>query len=696
MMSTFYKRIGVSIIGTILMAMLFSMCVLADVNSYQEDTSVQKPTITRTYTYNDGTIDRYFYYNVTPEKKEYTLYVEFSNNSKFVQSEDGKSWVSYRIAEYSDSFASYYYPMYGFYGYDIEEGDTIYIRSFYYDSASLKRSPYSNVLSFQVKELYSYINKLVAKKSQVKLSIGGYYDYVEVYRKIEKGKFTLIDKTSDITFTDTGLAPGKKYTYKTVPYVYNYKLKKYVKGAESKASSVMTKGQKFNVKAICKSAGKVKLKWNKMSGVKYYEIYRYEGYSSGDIISNGISNDCYVFRKIAKVKKNKKAYIDKSVTPNSSYTYLIKAVYKDGCVIEEYVNTYTYFGSIEIENSYYTSTGTKCFEWRNVVGATGYKVDKKVYNKTKETWEWKNYKTLGKNTTSIRLSNDSNNYYTTYRIYAVSGSKMSSPWETSVYQVCISPKINAVSTANGIKLSWDKVPGAICYSVSVYDGAEFSYYNKNLNAYEDIRSRTSEGSVSQVTNIHKEDGDKYYSFDYDYSGTYKDPSYSDSSWYYGEKDRFTKTSVEWKSVQTGENEWFGPKPGKTYYFVVIAHFNKENPNTGDSYYYYSTYYKNIAKATYKKEANPKATVIKKIKKLKGKKVKLLLKQVKGCTYVIYRSTKKKSGYMRVGVTSKSSFKDSGLAKKKTYYYKVKVIKTSSTGEILSSGFSKVKKIKIKK
>ena len=123
--------------------------------------------------------------------------------------------------------------------------------------------------------------------------------------------------------------------------------------------------------------------------------------------------------------------------------------------------------------------------------------------------------------------------------------------------------------------------------------------------------------------------------------------------------------------------------------------------------------KGIKRASYRavavsKDANVKAsdngaaktvkfTANVKIKKAaaSGKSVKLSWKRNKKATgYVIYRSTKKNSGYRKVATTRKNTTSvtnKKGLKAGKTYYYKIATIK----GKLISA-MSKAKRVKIKK
>ena len=78
----------------------------------------------------------------------------------------------------------------------------------------------------------------------------------------------------------------------------------------------------------------------------------------------------------------------------------------------------------------------------------------------------------------------------------------------------------------------------------------------------------------------------------------------------------------------------------------------------------------------------------------SKNAKLSWKKVKGAKVVVYRSTKKNSGYKKVATTRKNATSvtnKKGLKAGKTYYYKIAAIK----GKLISA-MSKAKRVKIKK
>ena len=119
--------------------------------------------------------------------------------------------------------------------------------------------------------------------------------------------------------------------------------------------------------------------------------------------------------------------------------------------------------------------------------------------------------------------------------------------------------------------------------------------------------------------------------------------------------------------------------------------------------------KGIKRASYRavavsKDANVKAsdngaaktvkfTANVKIKKAaaSGKSVKLSWKRNKKATgYVIYRSTKKNSGYKRINNNKTVSYQDKKIRKKGNYYYKIVTVKKGN-----ASAMSTAKKVKVK-
>ena len=63
-------------------------------------------------------------------------------------------------------------------------------------------------------------------------------------------------------------------------------------------------------------------------------------------------------------------------------------------------------------------------------------------------------------------------------------------------------------------------------------------------------------------------------------------------------------------------------------------------------------------------------------------------------YQLYRSTKKKGGYILIRETVKTSFTDTGARAGKTYYYKLRAYKKAD-GKKVYSKYTEVKKVRVK-
>ena len=117
--------------------------------------------------------------------------------------------------------------------------------------------------------------------------------------------------------------------------------------------------------------------------------------------------------------------------------------------------------------------------------------------------------------------------------------------------------------------------------------------------------------------------------------------------------------------------------GASYYAVAVSKDGKAVSNAGAA----------VAVKLAKAPKIQKATA-------GSKNAKLSWKKVKGAKVVVYRSTKKNSGYKKVATTRKNATSvtnKKGLKAGKTYYYKIATIK----GKLISA-MSKAKRVKIKK
>lgn len=96
------------------------------------------------------------------------------------------------------------------------------------------------------------------------------------------------------------------------------------------------------------------------------------------------------------------------------------------------------------------------------------------------------------------------------------------------------------------------------------------------------------------------------------------------------------------------------------------------------------------------QALNRATNLKAINNSKGK-VKITWKGVSGVNkYTVYRSTSKDGEYKKIGTVKSKTFTDKTVKKGKTYYYRIAIDYTDSTGVSLTGIESSSAKIKVKK
>ena len=141
----------------------------------------------------------------------------------------------------------------------------------------------------------------------------------------------------------------------------------------------------------------------------------------------------------------------------------------------------------------------------------------------------------------------------------------------------------------------------------------------------------------------------------------------------------------------------GPQANDSAYAVSAPSLSENNfknvigSTSGVKQYGRATYTNTVAVKT--------APKIKSVKASKGKVTLKLKKKIKAADYYkIYRATKKKGKYTVAGVTKNAktiSFKDAGVLKGKTYFYKVVPVIKNEAGAEVEGKASKVKSVKVK-
>lgn len=186
-----------------------------------------------------------------------------------------------------------------------------------------------------------------------------------VYRKTAKTKWEKIGTTSATSYKSSGLTPSVKYTY-TVRAYFNAKGKQVLGGYVKKGISKKVVPGKPVLKSATPSVKKkITLKWNKVSGISTYKVYRRTGLSKK-------------WKEVATVYSNR--YTDKKVKFGEQYTYTVRAMYRTGTkkVLSSYdkngITIKLEPGFTELKSAASNAAGQAVISWNKAAGAKGYYV----------------------------------------------------------------------------------------------------------------------------------------------------------------------------------------------------------------------------------------------------------------------------------------------------------------------------------
>ena len=508
--------------------------------------------------------------------------------------------------------------------------------------------------------------------------------YVTGYQFQKKsGKsYKNLTKNTEGSYTDKKLKQNTSYTYRVRAYYVNEKTGKTTYGAW-KTYTTITWGGNLNLQATAKSKNSVKLTWNAIKGAKGYEVYRAVTNSeasqgSADAGSNGYTK----WQLVKTIKKaSTKTYTVKSLPAGNDYGFKVRA-YKIVKNKKYYIDDTAYTSldfELRVQKVRQLSNGSVKVTWNPVYAGNGYLVEKL----NKDTDQWVAYKTITKASTSAitlpKATDDSVNY----RIRAY---KNGSPKEyTDSYTVTVNPtlatptsvKASVNKTAGTVTVSWKAVAGADYYKV-YRSTSPAQYYDKDTKSYD----YKDDVEVTQWI----ADSNSKYGF-----RTAKDD------------EKLTSTSIVDRKVSYVNNYgienvlYKGPQAGVKYYYYVVAYKNGKVYNSKDNTNTFSSGNSAAAAATLSKTTVAK-TSLTSAKATKGK-VNLKWKKVNGATgYVVYRSTKKGSGYTKIADITKGTtvkYTDKTVKKGKRYYYKVRAVKANEANVDVLSGYSAAKSVKAK-
>ena len=491
-----------------------------------------------------------------------------------------------------------------------------------------------------------------------------------VYAKETGGSWKNIGNTTDTSFVWTGAESGKTYTF-TVRCV----------DADNKnfTSEFNTTGWKHTyvaMPAISKlesATNGVKLTWNAVPGAAKYRVY-------------------------VKTDAGWKALGDTTATTftytgaksGETYTFTVRCISDDGKTFTSYCNTtgwkHTYVATPSVSKVENVANGIK-LTWNAVPGAAKYRVFIKSSNgwtKVADTTATNYVYTAAKSgetyTFTIRCVDATGKTYTS--------AHNSTGWKQTYVAMPAISKLESVS--NGVKLTWDAVPGAVNYRVFVKvdggwkglgntTGTSFTWTGAELGKSYTFTVRCMASDGKTATSSYNTTGWSH-KFNPAPVVTKLESTTSGVKLTWGAIKGavnyrvFIKTDTGWKGVgsTTGTSfTWTGAETGETYTFTVRC-------MTADGKTATSAY--NTTGWTYKYNPAPEVTKLEST----SDGIKLTWGAINGAgRYRVYVMTS--SGWSRVGDSTTTSFTWTGAEKGNTYTFTVRCL--SADGKAFTSTFS---------
>ncbi|MBR2027923.1 MAG: hypothetical protein IKA10_02885 [Oscillospiraceae bacterium] len=197
------------------------------------------------------------------------------------------------------------------------------------------------------------------------------------------------------------------------------------------------------------------IRWSSIENVSKYQVYRSTTGKKGS------------FKVVCTTSKTQ--WLDKTVTPGQKYYYKLKAIYNDGTTSEFSmcgVDTALLPQPKNVTAANVTSSGKIKLTWDKVSGAVKYEIWRSRTGKTGSFA--KIYTTTS--TSYVNTNAESGTLYY-YKVKAVhSNTAANSEFSKTVSRRCTLPQVTNIKTTNvaksgKIKLTWNKVDGAVKYEI---------------------------------------------------------------------------------------------------------------------------------------------------------------------------------------------------------------------------------------
>lgn len=546
-----------------------------------------------------------------------------------------------------------------------------------------------------------------------------------IYRKAaQDSDYTEIAKVKGgevIEYLDqSNLLTGTQYGYRIKSYVSFTDEHHVVHEEESTGHAVLQVTPelgKTELKSVTSgSYNSASITWANLAGADGYAIYRSAGNSTK-------------YQEIKNVASGVTAYTDKTLTTGQSYSYKVCG-YRNvngnrvfGVDSEAYsVRPMPATPDLKAKAGDYKSVK---LSWTKLGGVSGYRIYRTEAGKD----SFKKIKTITSgSTTSYTDKSVKTGVKYTYRIRAYRKADGKDVWgdyskEKTVTVTMTAPKVSlSKGTYNSITVNWKNVSGAQGFKILRADSAEGDYEtiktigNTKTLSFQDTKLKTGKTYYYKVRAYRRDDGKSL-------NGTLSEAvsqkivpgAVSVSSEAAGAtavKLTWTKASLPSSNsgymiyqVAPGGSVKVKNCNSKTFSYTV------KNLTAGTKYTYKVVAYVKDKKYGTVKGADsnllavePKllTVTIKSVEPSSYGSLKLIWNTSAAGDedhYIVYRSTKKDSGFKEIKTVKKSSGKkefsytDKGLSIGRTYYYKIVCSKKLSNGKVMKSANSKVKSAK---
>lgn len=243
-------------------------------------------------------------------------------------------------------------------------------------------------------------------------------------------------------------------------------------------------------------SGGIDIEWEEIENAESYILYKRE--------YNAKTKKWGGWYKL-KPKINATKYCDYTVELGKYYRYTVKA--RNGGTISDYKSTpnikYNIAPPVELKNS---SKGIKV-SWGGAMHSTSYRIYKSTYNtKTKKWSDWSKCATAENTDTYWVDKNVKNGSIYRYTVKAINGNfKSLHQKNPSGLKYIKMPIAKAVTSVNGVKITWDKISGVSNYVIyrSEIEYGRWSGWtilgepDKNTTSYYDTTARS--GKVYRYT-----------------------------------------------------------------------------------------------------------------------------------------------------------------------------------------------------